>query len=93
MIYRLITVWHDTEEEDPNRVRRTGRDFVSAEEVEAFVIKMCADGVTRCEPLIEPLDNGARLTSVFVPIHRISGWYVWQLPDDAPPWPIVEVTA
>lgn len=89
MIYRLITVWSDAEEQ--NRIQRAAKDFASTEEIEAHIAGVQEAGLTRIDLQGDPMPGGALLASVFVPLNRIAGWYIWQLPDDNPSWPITEV--
>lgn len=87
MIYRLITTWRDEEEKD-SPILRAAKDFKTEQEVEFFVASVAAAGVTRFTVEAEPLENGAHLLATFVPIGRIVNWFIWELPDDTPPWPI-----
>jgi hypothetical protein len=89
VIYRLVTTWRDEEEKDAPILRAT-TDFQTEQEVEDHVVSIARAGVARFAIKAEPMENGANLLTAFVPIGRIVGWFVWKLPDDAPPWPIGE---
>ena len=84
MMYRLITVFHD-EENDQNPITRGGYDFATPEDAEAHVAHVVAAGVTSFVVSEPPMENGAHLRSVCIPTNKIIGWYIWELPDDTPP--------
>lgn len=89
MIYRLVTTWRD-EENSESPILRAACDFPTAEAIEQHICQTVAVGIVRFGTRAEPMENGARLITTYVPIARIVGWFVWELPDDTSPWPIME---
>lgn len=85
MIYRLVTVWNDAEQEGAERIQRSVKDFESLQDIENFIAHAGRIGIVRNDLPDPPLPNGANLVSVFVPLNRIVGWFVWVLPDTG--WP------
>lgn len=89
MIYRLVTVYLDREN-DGSPVMRSARDFPTEQAAEEHVAAGVAARVMRLEIGTEPMENGAHLKAVFVPIERVVAWYIWELPDNTPlrsdPW-------
>jgi hypothetical protein len=90
MIYRLVSVWRDTEESN-SPVMRAARDFSTDQDAEAWVSSIALAGVARFDIRAERMENGARLLATLVPIGRIVGWFIWELPDDTPEWPVGEM--
>ena len=87
MIYRLVSVWRDAEE--PNSpIMRSAYDFSTEQEAEDMICSAAAKGVARFNVQTEPMENGAHLLATFVPIARVVGWFIWELPDDTPMWSI-----
>ncbi len=87
MIYRLISVWRDAEEPD-SPVMRAAYDYSTEQEAESSIVSTVEAGVARFSVQVEPMDNGAHLIATFVPIARVVGWFIWELPDDTPMWSI-----
>ncbi len=87
---RLVTVYLDNEN-DGSPVMRGGCDFLTEREAEAHVALVVAARYTRLDIRGGPTENGAHLKAVFVPVGRIVGWYVWELPDNTEKWPMIEV--
>lgn len=85
MMYRLVTVWRDDEEKD-SPILRSARDFPTEQEADAWVVAVVSAGVARFDIRTEPMENRAHLIATFVPIGRIVGWFIWELPDDTPMW-------
>lgn len=86
MKYRLVTVYLDNEN-DGSPVMRAALDFPTEQDVEGHVSAVVEQRVARLEISVAPMENGANLKAVFVPVERIVAWYIWEVPDDTPLWP------
>ncbi len=87
MIYRLVSVWRDEENAD-SPILRAAFDFPTEQDAEAHITMAVRAGVARFSVQAAPMENGARLLATFVPIARVVGWFIWELPDNEPLWPI-----
>lgn len=90
MIYRLISVWRDTEESN-SPVMRAARDFLTEQDAEAWVSSIAMTGIARFGVRAERMESGARLLATLVPVGRIVGWFIWELPDDTQEWSMGEM--
>lgn len=89
MIYRLVTVYLDNEN-DGSPVMRSAFDFPTEEAARERISDIATARIMRLELNAAPMENGVNLKAVFIPVERIVAWYVWALPDGTPlrtePW-------
>ena len=83
MIYRLVTVWHDEENDPP--IVRSACDFDTPEIAGGHIIEAVRMGVIRVETTRAQMPGGGCLSTIYIPIGRIVGWYLYELPDTTPP--------
>ena len=87
MIYRLVTVWRDAEEPD-SPIMRSACDYATQRDAETHIVAVSAAGIARFDVTAERMENGARLLATVVPMSRVVGWFIWELPDDTPMWSV-----